>query len=55
MKDNSKLLAEICKDVISEMVENGLAGIDEILVVTFTTAAAAQMKEKIIKSLEEKS
>lgn len=23
MKDNSKLLAEICKDVISEMVENG--------------------------------
>ena len=40
---------------IIEMVENGLAGIDEILVVTFTTAAAAQMKEKIIKSLEEKS
>lgn len=23
MKNNSKLLVEICKDVISEMVENG--------------------------------
>ena len=40
---------------IIEMVENGLAGIDEILVVTFTKAAAAQMKGKIIKSLEEKA
>ena len=40
---------------ISDMVEMGLAEIDEILVVTFTKAAAAQMKGKIIKKLEEKA
>ena len=40
---------------IIDMVELGLAEIDEILVVTFTKAAAAQMKGKIIKKLEEKA
>ena len=36
-------------------VEQGLCGIDEILVVTFTKAAAAQMKGKITKELEERA
>ena len=40
---------------IVEMVEMGLAGIDEILVVTFTKAAASQMKGKIIKLLEDRA
>ena len=40
---------------IIEMVEMGIADIDEILVVTFTNAAAAQMKAKIIKKLEKKA
>ena len=37
---------------IIRTVLQGKAGIDEILVVTFTNAAAAQMKEKIIAALE---
>lgn len=37
---------------IIDTVKSKKAGIDEILVVTFTKAAASQMKTKIIKSLE---
>ena len=37
---------------IIDTVEKGLADINEILVVTFTKPAAAQMREKIIKALE---
>ncbi len=40
---------------IVESVASGRCGIDEILVVTFTKAAAAQMKAKIITQLEEKA
>ncbi len=40
---------------IVRSVEQGLCGIDEILVVTFTKAAAAQMKGKIIRLLEERA
>ncbi len=38
---------------IIDTVKEKKAGIDEILVVTFTRAAAAQMKGKIVKKLEE--
>jgi ATP-dependent helicase/nuclease subunit A len=38
---------------IIQTVEKGLADIDEILVCTFTRAAAAQMKSKIIRKFEE--
>lgn len=38
---------------IIDTVKERKAGIDEILVVTFTRAAAAQMKGKIVKKLEE--
>ena len=37
---------------IVRTISEGKADIDEILVVTFTRAAAAQMKDKIIRSLE---
>ena len=37
---------------IIQTLEQGKAGIDEILVCTFTRAAASQMKSKIIKKLE---
>ena len=40
---------------IVQSVEQGLCGIDEILVVTFTKAAAAQMKGKITRLLEERA
>ncbi len=40
---------------IIETVEQGKAGIDEILVVTFTKAAAGQMRKKIITKLEDKA
>ena len=40
---------------IVNSVEQGLCGIDEILVVTFTKAAAAQMKGKITKELEDRA
>lgn len=40
---------------IVETVLEGDCGIDEILVVTFTRAAAAQMKDKIIRALEKEA
>ncbi|MBQ1327963.1 MAG: UvrD-helicase domain-containing protein [Eubacterium sp.] len=40
---------------IIDTVKERKAGIDEILVVTFTRAAAAQMKGKIVKKLEEEA
>ena len=40
---------------IVNSVEQGLCGIDEILVVTFTKAAAAQMKGKILAELEKRA
>ena len=45
--------AVLVERIIRTVIE-GKAGINEILVVTFTRAAAAQMKAKIIKSLEDK-
>jgi len=44
------LVERIIRSIVS-----GKTSIDEILVVTFTNAAAAQMKEKIIKALEKKA
>ncbi len=40
---------------IVDSVEQGLCGIDEILVVTFTRAAASQMRGKITRLLEERA